>query len=499
MLPPVSACEPLEIKPAIRCSMPVSSSNANLLPDQEEILTVLAACQRQRQKNRTQIVSVSLEIPPVDPLLALDALSQPSRMRFYWQKGTNSIAAVGAAVQFGVKKGRNGEGRFAGARDFITACLAHTVADGALHLPFAGPHFFSAFTFFETTDPAEAAPFPPATVFLPRWQVARCDNCCVLVANFPVSAEDNIELLSWKIWQKVNQINGAKKFRLFTEGNGNGTAALRKNWGEVANPENFQNAVLSALGEIGENKLQKIVLAHAVDVVKEGAFDPIASLQNLRQLYPDCYIFATSNGKGGHFIGASPERLLLIRDRHLVTDALAGSAARGVTPEADADLARSLLNSDKEQREHQFVIDFIADRLSHLGLTVRFSPGVRLRQLSNIQHLWTPMGATVPPEVHPLEILAQLHPTPAVAGVPRDIACAEIRRHEGFDRSLYAAPLGWLDARGNCEFIVGIRSALIEGNRARLYAGAGIVAGSDPDQELAEIQLKLKALLKSLV
>ena len=94
---------------------------------------------------------------------------------------------------------------------------------------------------------------------------------------------------------------------------------------------------------------------------------------------------------------------------------------------------------------------------------------------------------------------AQLHPTPAVAGAARDIACAEIRRYENFERGLYAAPLGWVDAEGNCEFIVGIRSALIDGDRARLYAGAGIVAGSDPDKEFAEVQLKLQALLKALV
>ena len=101
--------------------------------------------------------------------------------------------------------------------------------------------------------------------------------------------------------------------------------------------------------------------------------------------------------------------------------------------------------------------------------------------------------------MHPLEIVAQLHPTPAVAGAARDVACAEIRRYESFERGLYAAPLGWVDYQGNSEFIVGIRSALINGDRARLYAGAGIVAGSDPDKELAEIQLKLQALLKALV
>ena len=119
-------------------------------------------------------------------------------------------------------------------------------------------------------------------------------------------------------------------------------------------------------------------------------------------------------------------------------------------------------------------------------------------QLSNIQHLWTPIRANLPNSVHPLQILAQLHPTPAVAGVPCEEACHAIREWETLDRQLYAAPLGWVNGQGDSEFIVGIRSALINGDRARLYAGAGIVAGSDPAKELAEIQLKLQALLNTL-
>jgi menaquinone-specific isochorismate synthase len=101
--------------------------------------------------------------------------------------------------------------------------------------------------------------------------------------------------------------------------------------------------------------------------------------------------------------------------------------------------------------------------------------------------------------IHPLDLVAALHPTPAVAGLPRDEAWRQIRRCEPFERSLYAAPLGWIDEQGNCEFVVGIRSALIDGDRARLFAGAGIIAGSQPDKELAEIQLKLQAMLAALV
>ncbi|MGH2415997.1 MAG: isochorismate synthase, partial [Microcystaceae cyanobacterium] len=227
-------------------------------------------------------------------------------------------------------------------------------------------------------------------------------------------------------------------------------------------------------------------------------FNLIQSLNNLRQLHPNCYVFSNSNGKGQNFIGASPERLISIHQQQLMTDALAGSAPRGKTPGEDANNASRLLNSDKERHEHSSVIDFITQRLSQLGLLPQvLAP--RLRQLSNIQHLWTPISASVPTDVHPLRIVAQLHPTPAVAGTSQEVACREIRRYESFERGLYAAPLGWIDLEGNCEFIVGIRSALIDGDRARLYAGAGIVAGSDPDKELAEIQLKLQALLKALV
>jgi menaquinone-specific isochorismate synthase len=172
-------------------------------------------------------------------------------------------------------------------------------------------------------------------------------------------------------------------------------------------------------------------------------------------------------------------------------------------------LAYQLLSSEKERREHQFVINFIVEQLSELGLIPQMLPTPQLLKLSNIQHLWTPIQAQMLGDIHPLEIVAQLHPTPAVAGVPTKMAQEQIRRYETFDRTLYAAPLGWVDYQGNCEFIVGIRSALIESEkparlfanayRARLYAGAGIVAGSDPNKELAEIQLKLQALLKALL
>jgi menaquinone-specific isochorismate synthase len=241
-----------------------------------------------------------------------------------------------------------------------------------------------------------------------------------------------------------------------------------------------------------------LVLAHAVDVRSPLPFQWAHSLHNLRQRHPDCTVFSVGNGQQS-FIGASPERILSIRHHQLVTDALAGSSPRGRSVSEDADLAQRLMSSDKERREHQVVVDFIAQRLTHLGLQPTFSDRPTILQLSNIQHLHTPIHTSVLNHVHPLDILAELHPTPAVAGMPREIACQQIQQYENFGRSLYAAPLGWIDAQGNAEFVVGIRSALLDGHCARLYAGAGIVAGSDPDRELAEIKLKFQTLLQALV
>lgn len=479
--------------------MPVLLSDANLLQDRQELARFLAACQQVSvEKGCTPIASISLEIPPVDPLAVLNAIGKPSQLSFYFENGgkgegkasrvPGEVAAIGAAIAFTGK----GKQRFASARDFMESCQKNIITAGALDLPFAGPHFFGSFTFFEQCPPN--SPFPAATLFLPRWQVARLPKSCVLVVNLPIDYRDNLEKLARGILQKVKQIKLAYRSALADSGNGR---VLKKR--HIANPDDFKIAVNSALESIQASRLSKVVLAHAVDVSSPQPFNIISSLNNLRRIYPDCYIFATNNGKGTHFMGASPERLLGIRNHQLETDALAGSAPRGDTPDEDASLASALLNSEKERHEHQVVVDFISDRLKKLGLTPQKAPMVRLMQLSNIQHLWTPIGAEVPPSIHPLEILASLHPTPAVAGVPRDIACQEISRYEAFDRCLYAAPLGWIDYRGNGEFIVGIRSALIKGDRARFYAGAGIVAGSNPDKELAEVELKLDTLLEALV
>jgi menaquinone-specific isochorismate synthase len=483
--------------------MPVTPYRTNLFQDHKELYQLLLKGKQQSiEKDCPQIVSISQEIQQLDPLAVLQAIAKPDQLQFYFETRSKSeaIVAVDAAASIKIE----GENRFIKSQQFIQSCLDNTISDGNLNLPFSGPHFFCSFTFFDEKLTVDS-PFPSATIFLPRWQVSISQSRCILVANLKINSKVSLDFILESLCTMLKNISWYGR-RISNISNRFQNKSLKKN---TKKSERFKSAVSSALESIKANQFSKIVLADAIDVVSPLPFNLINSLDNLRKRHPDCNVFSTSNGKGQNFIGASPERLLIIHNRQLVTDALAGSAPRGRTAAEDADFAHRLLSSEKERREHEFVRDFIAGRLFQLGLRPQMLSTPQLRQLSNIQHLWTPIQAQLPTDIHPLEIVAELHPTPAVAGVPTKIAQEQIRCYETFDRSLYAAPLGWVDHQGNCEFIVGIRSALIESEkpsrlfanayRARLYAGAGIVAGSDPNKELAEIQLKLQALLKTLL
>ena len=221
-------------------------------------------------------------------------------------------------------------------------------------------------------------------------------------------------------------------------------------------------------------------------------------LDGLRQRFPDCFAFSVANGQGDSFIGASPERLVRVSRGVLEADVLAGTARRGRGAADDAIAGAGLLASEKDRHEHQLVLASVRRRLEALGLVPTHPDAPALRKLANLQHLHTPVRAELPAGIRLLDAVAQLHPTPAVGGSPRDAAVAAIRDLEGFSRGLYAGALGWMNARGGGEFMVGIRSALVRDDCARIYAGAGIVAGSTPDKEFAETELKAQALLNAL-
>ena len=228
-----------------------------------------------------------------------------------------------------------------------------------------------------------------------------------------------------------------------------------------------------------------------------GAFDVSVTLNRLRRSYPGASIFAMQRGER-YFVGATPEQLIRAQNGQIQTMALAGSAPRGTTEEEDRQIGTELLQSKKNKVEHAIVVAMMREALANLCTRLWVADTPQLLRLKNIQHLETPIVGELIPGRCILEAIEGLHPTPAVGGFPRQAALEAIRAGERLDRGWYAGPIGWVGANGNGEFAVALRSALIDGAEATLFAGCGIVADSDPQSEYDESCLKLQVMLRGL-
>jgi isochorismate synthase len=259
----------------------------------------------------------------------------------------------------------------------------------------------------------------------------------------------------------------------------------------------WRDSVARLAGAVGRGRLDKAVLARQVEVAAAGPIDVPGVLHRLCLTAPESSVFAVSRG-GRTFVGATPERLVTCRGREVRTVAMAGSTRRGTDPTADAMLAADLLASDKEREEHAVVVEMLRETLTPLtdGLEIPAQPAVlRLRHL---QHLVTPVAGRLHEPLSIIRLAELLHPTPAVAGSPRELALELIADEEPFERGWFAGPLGWIDRSGDGELVVALRSGIVADRSALLMAGCGIVADSEPDREWQESEAKLQALGSAL-
>lgn len=259
----------------------------------------------------------------------------------------------------------------------------------------------------------------------------------------------------------------------------------------------WRREVADAVAAIRAGVLEKVVLSRSVVVrstVPASGFDV---LHHLAHAYPGCYTFGWGVGDAV-FIGASPELLLEMRGEHFVSNPLAGSAARGEGEAEDRALGESLLASDKDRVEHSLVVDDVVTRLRAHATTMDVPAAPTLRRVATVQHLSTEISGDFHPGTHLLDVLSDMHPTPAVGGTPRLEAAGIIDKAEDIDRGWYTGGIGWVGPRGDGLLTLALRCGLVRGATAYLYAGAGIVADSDPDQELLETRLKLRPLLELL-
>ena len=238
-----------------------------------------------------------------------------------------------------------------------------------------------------------------------------------------------------------------------------------------------------------------MVLSLRVVATSASSFDQRAVLARLAAEYPQCYTFAFDS-----FVGASPELLVRREGRALRSQPLAGSSRRGESPEEDAELGAALLASPKDRWEHDLAVVTVVEALHPLCRTLRIDPEPSLLRLANVQHLATEVVGELSGDPVPdaLSIAGAVHPTAAVCGTPSRKALALIRELEGPNRGRYAGPVGWVDANGDGEWAIALRCAELSGTTARLFAGCGIVAQSDPRAELEEARLKLRPVRSAL-
>jgi menaquinone-specific isochorismate synthase len=405
-----------------------------------------------------------------------------SATRFYWRSADGRSELLGLGEVAAVEA--SGPERFARAEERIAELWREVEDGGVAAPPEAGPLFVGGFGFWDAPSAGGAwRGFPALRFWLPEVLYARVGD---------------------RAYKTELAAQGAAPSprparRRTPDGVERPAAAGFTAWPEPSRAE-FAGAVLRATRAIGEGELAKVVLARACTLSQAGGFEAGRALCALRAAQPGCTVYGVGLG-GASFVGASPERLLRREGDRLRADVLAGSAPRGRTPEEDAARARSLFDSPKERAEHAIVRDAVLAALAPRCAELAAAEAPSLLRLAGIQHLHTAVSGRLRAGARGglLALAAELFPTPAVGGAPREAALAFLRRHEPGERGWYSGAVGWLAPSGDGELSVALRGALLRGDEALLHAGVGIVAGSTPEAELAETRWKLASALGALV
>ena len=449
-----------------------------------------AAARLANATGQPTLACCSMPVPlPADPTVWFAQVGRLTGFRAYWERPEAGFALVGGGVARSVAA--ESEQPWREAAMALRTGRAHVAAD-ALTRDLGGPYALGGFA-FDPAPPAapEWAGFPAGLLVVPRALLLMRDEQATLTVS--------VEIAPGADWTAALAMALADVAPLGEPGQ---PAPERERAGardvaEAPAAEVWRGAVARTAAEIRAGRFTKVVLARRLDVALTGDADPAGALRRLRANYPSAYVFAVET-PDGCFLGATPERLVRLNGREVVTLCLAGTTARGATSEEDERLAEALLHSAKNREEHAVVVGAIRDALAPLCDELLVPDTPHLLRVRNLQHLATPVRGHLAGDACVLDLVAHLHPTPAVAGLPRAAALAAIREREGFDRGWYAGPVGWVDGTGGGEFAVALRSALLTPGYAALYAGCGIMGDSDPDAEYAETGLKFQPMLNGL-
>ncbi|MGE5364971.1 MAG: isochorismate synthase [Bacteroidota bacterium] len=414
---------------------------------------------------------------------------------FFWEIPARGIMFLGLGELISVVE--NGKGRFAATEKKIRPWRENFRSNFAELGLESVPVFMGAMKFAPETDSELWSNYSDSNWTVPKILFYKDNDRSFIIYNFLIQHDSRREKIIEEFNFRISAfLNADKAVRQASEavnptinaavsGIAGNTPKDKKKWIENAK---------KAIEKIESGELEKVVLSRNIEISLNREPEIACLLDQLKRRYRDCYIFAYHSAKST-FFGASPEKLIRISRNRIETDALAGSASRGNTPEEDTMLEEQLLQDDKNLREHITVRNFISSALSQLDCKVTYDEKPAIKKLFNIQHIWTPIYAECPGFRSPFPLLENLHPTPAVCGVPQQEAFSTIKKLELYPRGLYSGIIGWFNFEGEGEFSVALRSALLKGKKLYAFAGCGLVDGSEANTEYKETEMKLKPIL----
>ena len=435
------------------------------------------------------LVSLSLPVAHVDPV-ALYAAARPLGASL-WLQPNAGIALVGVGEAWAARQSHRA--RFG----TISVAWRMLLEDAIVHAPGAprgaGPLLLGGFGFDDEPPGSDTwQGFEAGCMVLPALLLTSTPEGAWLTASVVVEAGSvppgTMALSLSETWAHLaaTQVrpSGPSHQRLTVTAQTPDAAAWR-------------GSVARLAGAVGRGRLDKAVLSRAVSLRAASDIDVGAVLRRLEASAPESTVFAFGRGPRT-FVGATPERLVSLGGRELHTMAMAGSTPRGADEAADDERALALLASDKEREEHAVVVEMLRAALRPLVDELSIPRTPEVARFRHVQHLLTPISGRLRDDADVLALVERLHPTPAVGGTPRELALELIAEEETHERGWYAGPVGWVDRAGDGDFVVALRSGVIHGERATLYAGCGIVADSEPEREWDESATKLLALGSAL-
>ena len=439
------------------------------------------------------VASVTVELDPGIDVAACVFASRVAEERYFvWEQPERDHFAIGGLGSAATIDATRGADRFRSAAAQATEVMRDAVIDADLSPLAAGPLWVGGFAFAaDGGRTPEWATYPSSLLVLPELVLVRRGQAVTATATMLCRPGGDERELEARLLARLGTLRQGSMPMVDPDPLGGYDLQ------SVRAPQEFERAVAEAARVVAAGGVRKLVLAREVTVSAGRPFKPAAVFDALRNAYPSCYCFCVGTPDAA-FVAASPELLVRRAGAVVSTVALAGSTRRSADPAVDDHLGERLLHSAKDLIEHRIVVRTIERSLSAHSVWVTAAEEPSLVRIANIQHLATPIRAQLAEPRSAIELAGALHPTSAVGGEPWERARGLVPALEQLDRGWYAGPVGWMDATEDGEFCVALRCALLNGNVSHCYAGVGIVADSDPEDELAETEVKLQAVLPAL-